>query len=112
MRSRQLSSKASGQHASEHSTRQVQQKEVELHDALPKLNEKHLSAQANEKKPFDPMRFKKYTERARGVLNLACKATFFVYASAFLFGITGADRMLGFPRKVREDKDVGVNSGS
>lgn len=49
-------------------------------------------------------RFKKYTERARGVLDLACKATFFVYGSAFIFGITGADRMLGFAEKVGEDK--------
>lgn len=113
MRSRELSSKASGQHARSHSTCQIQQKEEEqLYDVLNKAIEKHFSAQATQRTPFDPMRFKKYTERARGVLDLACKATFFVYGSAFLFGITGVDRMLGFPRKVNEDKNVGLDRGS
>uniref|UniRef100_A0A8I6X002 Transmembrane protein n=1 Tax=Hordeum vulgare subsp. vulgare TaxID=112509 RepID=A0A8I6X002_HORVV len=94
----------SSKHARAHSRCQIQQKEEELYDAFSKANEQHLSAQAAEKTPFDIMRFRKYTQMARGVLDLACKATFFVYGGAFLYGITGADRMLGFPRKVYEVK--------
>ncbi|KAF6986804.1 hypothetical protein CFC21_004524 [Triticum aestivum] len=99
MRSRQLSS----EHARAHSRRQILQKEDELHDALSKANEQHLSAQATQKRPFNLIRLQVYSQRARGVLDLACKVTLYVYGGAFLLDITGAGRMLGLGPEINED---------
>lgn len=105
------------QHARAPSARQVQQKKEELYEAVSKAeqkkqellnlmaNEQHFSAQSTQGQAA-PLPWKVYSKRARGVLDVACKATFFVYAGAFLLGITGTGRMLGLTSQVASQDEI------